>query len=254
MATASLQLYSTFDPREIHFGAPDKNAKGGKFVPLVGADGSRRRWVIQTPALVMPFGVSVFRDRPDSEAQSYSIDVSFRNLESSPKEAEFLDKMRQMDAHLLDCSVAKSKDWFGKLKSKDVLEDNYRKLIKDHPEFKYPPVMKVKVPMRDGVPQTKFFDEKRQETSIDYLVKGTQIKLILEVDRVWFVNSLFGVTWRALQGYVVSRPSRMDAYSFLDDDDEADDPDGLDGDGGLGGLNGLGGLDAAPLPLDAMDS
>jgi hypothetical protein len=229
-------LYTGFQPGSIKFGPVDRNRNGGKFVPLHGPDGAKKRITIQTPALSMPFGVSAFREKPDAEVQSYSIDVSFRNLESDPKLADFLAKMREVDATLIQGAVANCKDWFGgKQKSKETLEDNYRKLIKDHPEGKYPPVMKIKIPIQNGQVSAAFFDENRQPTDIDYLTKGTTIKLILEMDRVWFVNNTFGVTWRALQGAVVSRPSRMDKYSMLDDDES---------DAAILGL-GAGGLDAA---------
>lgn len=222
MATSqqnAVVLYSAFHPASIAFGAPDRNRNGGKFVPLTGADGAKRRITIQSPPLSMPFGVSAFREKPEAEIQSYSLDVSFRNAETDPKLAEFLAKMRELDALMIQASVANSKAWFGKQKSKDTLEDNYRKLIKDHPEGKYPAVMKIKIPIQNGQPSCMFFDESRQPCPIEYLTKGTTIKLILEMDRVWFVNNTFGVTWRALQGAVVSRPNRMDKYSMLDDDD-----------------------------------
>ena len=224
MASSSgVVLYTAFRPADIQFGAPDRNRNGGKFIPLLGPDGVKKRFTIQTPVLSMPFGVSAYREKPDAEVQSYSIDVSFRNVETDPKLSEFLDKMRQLDVRMLDASHEKCKEWFGgKQKSRDTLEDNYRRLIKDHPEGKYPPVMKVKIPLQNGQPTCMFFDENRQPAPIEYLTKGTTIKLILEVDRVWFVNNTFGISWRAAQGAVVSRPSRMDTYSMLDDEsDEA---------------------------------
>lgn len=237
-------MYNAFSPTGIRFGAPDRNRNGGKFVPLLDASGAKKRITIQTPTLSMPFGVSAYREKPEAEVQSYSIDVSFRNVDTDPRLAEFLDKMRQVDAHMLASSVSASKEWFGKQKSKDTLEDNYRKLVKDHPENKYPPIMKIKIPIQNGQVACSFFDETRQPVPVDYLVKGTTVKLILEMDRVWFVNNTFGVTWRALQGAVVSRPSRMDKWSMLDDEtDEAllgivDDE-----------AAGLGGADAAMAEL-----
>lgn len=221
MAANNIVLYTAFDPTSVSFGPPDRNRNGGKFVPILNTDGSKRRITIQTPVLSMPFGVSAFREKPDAEVQSYSIDVSFRNLDTDPKLTDFLTKMRGLDVKMIESAVANSKSWFGKQKSKETLEDNYRKLVKDHPEGKYPPVMKVKVPIQNGQPSCVFFDESRQPCDIDYLVKGTTIKLILEMDRVWFVNQSFGVSWRAVQGAVVSRPNRMDTYSMLDDGDDA---------------------------------
>ena len=219
----SVTMYTAFQPSEVKFGAVDRNRNGGKFVPIVGADGNKKRLTIQTPALAMPFGVSAYRERPEGDIQSYSIDVSFRNLEADPKVADFLAKMRALDGAMLDASLANSKDWFGKQKSIGVLEDNYRRLVKDHAENKYPPVMKIKVPLSNGSPSAMFFDENRQPVTIDYLTKGCTVKLILEMDRVWFINNSFGVTWRALQGAVVTRPSRMDTYSMIDDNDNESD-------------------------------
>lgn len=216
-------LYTALDASAINFGGVDRNRNGGKFVPLLGPDGQKKRVTIQTPSLSLPFGVSAYREKPDGDIQSYSVDVSFRNSDTDPKQAEFLNKMRQLDARMLEASVAHSKEWFGKQKSIDTLTDNYRHLIKEHPEHKYPPVMKIKVPLSNGAPNAMFFDENRQPVPIDYLTKGCTIKLILEMDRVWFVNNTFGVTWRALQAAVVSRPNRMDSYSMLDDDDDESD-------------------------------
>lgn len=241
MATSGVILYTAFQPNDICFGPPDRNRNGGKFVPITGPDGVKKRITIQTPALSMPFGVSAYREKPEAEIQSYSIDVSFRNLETDAKLADFMTKMRGIDVKMLDASHEKCKEWFGgKQKSRDTLEDNYRKLIKDHPENKYPPVMKVKIPIQNGQPNCMFFDENRQPVGIDYLTKGTTIKLILEVDRVWFVNNTFGVTWRAMQGMVVSRPSRMDKFCMLDEEsDEA--------------VMGLGGGGALPDDSDMGD-
>ncbi len=241
---SNVVLFTTLEPSSVQFGGVDRNRNGGKFVPLLGPDGQKKRVTIQTPALSLPFGVSAYREKPDGDIQSYSIDVSFRNADTDPKQAEFLNKMRQLDARMLEASVANSKEWFGKQKSIDTLTDNYRHLIKEHPEHKYPPVMKIKVPLSNGVPSAMFFDENRQPVSIDYLTKGCTIKLILEMDRVWFVNNTYGVTWRALQGAVVSRPNRMDSYSMLDDDDESDEALlGLSGGAGAGG----------PMAVDAIN-
>ena len=242
-------LYSAFQPSGVQYGPVDRNRNGGKFVPLLGTDGAKKRFTIQTPPLSMPFGISAYREKPDAEVQSYSLDVSFRNTDSDPRVAEFLQKMQDLDAHMLHASVENSKAWFGKVKSKDTLEDNYRRLVKAHPQGKYPPVMKIKIPIQNGQVACMFFDESKKPTDLDYLTKGTTIKLILEMDRVWFVNNTFGVTWRALQGAVVSRPSRMDTYSMIDED--VDDATLLGLDSGAGGLGGDGGLRTDDMEMPA---
>lgn len=222
MARSGVILFSALQPSDIGFGPSERNQHGGKFVPLTGPDGVKRRITIQTPTMSMPFGVSAYREKPDGDVQSYSVDVSFKDLEANPKVAEFLAKMEAIDALLVDTSVARSVEWFGRQKSRDTLDDNYRTLIKVNKEGKYPPVMKIKVPLnREGKPTCAFFDEKRNPVDIDYLVNGTKVKMIIEVDRVWFVNNTFGITWRAAQLAVVSRPSNFTSeYSMLDDDND----------------------------------
>ena len=226
LSKPAVMMFSAFQPPAVGFGPPDKNRNGGKFVPLLGPDGQRRRFTLQTPVLAMPFGVSTYGDKEgDGEIQSYSIDVSFRDPDA--RISEFLGKMKELDAHMLNSSVTNSLSWFGKQKSKDVLEDNYRKLVKEDPTGKHAPILKIKIPIvRDARTDEKrvscsFYDENQNRITIDDLVNGMTIRFIIELDRVWFVNSMFGVSWRAAQAQVVSRPSSFAEFSMLDDSDEA---------------------------------
>ena len=217
-------LFSAFDASSLHFGALEKNKKGGKIVSLStaassGADGPKRRVVIQTPVVAVPFGVTPYQEATTGEIQSYSIDISFRNHETDPRLADFLGRMRRLDEVLLDTAVANSKEWFGKAMSKDVVKEFIRKLVKDPTNPQYAPVMKIKVPVVNGQPTSHFYDENRQPVGIDYLTKGSTIKMILELSpSVWFVNKNFGVTWKLLQAKVETRPRRLDSYAFCDED------------------------------------
>lgn len=213
---------SKFVPTAARFGAVEKNKMGGKFVPIVDENGQKFRLTIQTPALALPFGISAYRERPDADVSSYSIDVSFRGFETDPKIAAFMDRMKEFDEHMLDAAVAHSKEWYGgKQKSKEILEDSYRRLVKVHPEGKYAPVMKIKIPMLNGKPNCSFFDVDKTPIGVDDIPKGATVKVICEVTQVWFVGSTWGVTWRALQVLVASKPDRLGEFAFQDDDDAA---------------------------------
>lgn len=214
-------LYSSFDAAALQFGPVDKNKKGGKVVPLgvPGADGSKKRIVIQTPVVAVPFGVTPYQEATTGEIQSYSIDISFRNLDTDPRIADFLERMKRLDDVLLEAAVKNSKEWFGKSMSKDVIKEFIRKMVKEHATGQYPPVMKVKVPVINGEPTSHFYDENRQPVPIDFITKGSTLKMILELTPMWFVNKNFGVTWKLLQAAVVSRPRRLDSYAFCDDGD-----------------------------------
>ena len=213
-------LFSAFDASTLQFAPLEKNKKGGKMVNLYTPcpDGSKKRITIQTPIVAVPFGVTPYQEATTGEIQSYSIDISFRNMDTDPRIADFLARMRNLDDVLLNVAVANSKEWFGKAMSKDVVKEFIRKLVKDPVNTQYPPVMKIKVPVVNGEPTSHFYDENRQPVGIDYITKGCTIKMILELSpSVWFVNKNFGVTWKLLQAAVVTRPRRLDSYAFSDE-------------------------------------
>ena len=145
---ANIILANAFDPKAVTFSALEKNKKGGKviFIGIPDANGQRQRITLQTPPLALPFGVSPYTEASTGEVQSYSLDVSYRGADASPKVAEFLARMRQLDDVLLDVAVENSKEWFGKKMSKEILSEFYRKLVKDSATpGQYPPVTKFKV-------------------------------------------------------------------------------------------------------------
>ena len=90
--------------------------------------------------------MSTFTDEKTG-AVKYSLDISFRGMESEPKIQEFHDKMHSIDEMLIKEGVAHSKEWFGKKMSKEVIQEFYRPLVKPSkdPE-KYAPTMKFKIP------------------------------------------------------------------------------------------------------------
>ena len=224
MASPNVVLYNAFDANNIRFAPMEKNKKGGKIVNVsYGPEVSKRRVILQTPIVSIPFGVTPYQEVSTGEIQSYSIDISFRNMNSDPKMADFLDRMRGLDNLLLDTGVENSKEWFGKPMNRELVQEFCRKLVKDPANTQYPPTMKVKVPMVNGEPSAMFFDENRNPVKIDYFTKGTTVKMILELSSVWFVNKNYGITWRLIQAAAVSKPRRLDGYSFQDDDEEIEE-------------------------------
>jgi hypothetical protein len=218
--------HDEFEPRGIRFSGLEKNRKGGKVVYLSlneVTSSARQRITIQTPVVALPFGVTPYQEASTGEIQSYSVDMSFNGYDvaGSPI-ARFLDKMRALDETILDAAVANSKEWFGKQMSREIVAEFYRKLVRDPSDPKYSPVMRTKVQLNNGEPAALFFGEDRQPRTIDYVTKRSSVMMILELDRLWFVNKNFGCTWRVLQLKVCSKPRHLEGYSFQDDDGDAD--------------------------------
>lgn len=211
-------LSSNFDPKTVVFSGVEKTKKGGKIVYLGTGSTGKERIVIQTPPMPMPFGITPYQEASTGDIQSYSIDVSFRTAETDPRVASFAFKLRELDEMLIEAGTKHSQEWFGKKMTKELVGEFYRKLLKENPN--YPPILKIKVAVDShGEPSAQFFDENRAPVSIDYLVKGSTVKMICELSSVWFVNKTFGATFRLVQAAVVSKPKRLSGYSFADEDD-----------------------------------
>lgn len=179
----------------------------------VGPDGKQRVY-LQTPPMPLPFGVSPYVDA-SGQTQSYSLDASFRTADADSAVAGFMFKLRELDTLLLDTGVTRAKEFFGKNFDRGTVEAFYRTLVKQsNPD--YPPVVKVKVPLKGGEPDAQFFDEHRNPVGIDYLTKGTTVRMIVEISSIWFVNKTYGVTLKLVQAQAVARPNRMEAFAFVD--------------------------------------
>lgn len=220
----SITLSTNFDPKAIQFGPLDKNKKGGKIVYLGFGPDAKERIQIQTPNMVLPFGVTPYQDTPGGDIQSYSVDVSFRTADVDPKVADFQKKIEALDEYMIDVATERSQEWFGKSMTRELVSEFYRKLI-NNKNPAYPPVLKVKVGVGlNGEPSAHFYDESKTPVSIEYLGKGSTVKMICELSSVWFVNKTFGCTFRLSQAAVVSKPRRLQGYAFQDENDEPCDP------------------------------
>ena len=220
----AIVLPKNFDSSDITFDAVKKNAMGGNIVYIKYQDQPKLR--LQTPVLSAPFGLSTFID-DKTGAVKYILDISFRGSEEDPKIMQFQEKMVQLDDYLLDQAVERSKEWFGKKQSKEVVENFYRPIVKPAKDpTKYAPTMKFKIQTKrgDGTIDVEAFDSDRNPLDIkDAMVPGVKIQAIIEASSVWFVNkTMFGISWRLVQIKVL--PSdKLAGFSFQNEDEEEEE-------------------------------
>lgn len=209
MSSAAIILHSEFAPRDdVKFSPVTKTAKGSKIVYANGRHGGKVR--IQTPVMSAPFGVSKFDDAATGNS-SYSLDLSFRDMDTDEKIGKFLETCRAFDEHVLDVAVSNSKEWLGKEMSREIVKEFYRSLVRDPSDPKYKPTIRLKIS-----PYTEFYDENHNRVELDYITKGSSVRCIVEVS-TWFVNKSFGVSLRILQAQVVSRPLGISGFAFADE-------------------------------------
>ena len=218
---APIYTAKTFDASAINFGPVEKNKMGGKFIPLTNEQGTKTRVTLQFPTLHLPFGLSGYRERPEDEPVSYSADLSFRGIDENQNVKLILDKMNALDKHLIDAAHANSVAGFGKQKSRELLEDTYRKLTKVDETGKYAPILKTKIAMLNGKPNVQIFDTDKSQIGIEDVARGSSVKVIAEIASIWQVGSTaWGVTWRAVQILVVEKPNKLAGFAFVDDGDD----------------------------------
>ena len=213
----SIMTAKTFEPSALCFGQVERNSRGGKFIPIVDKHGKKARVTVQFPTLHLPFGISGYREKPEDEPASYSVDLSFRGIEDNENIQILLDKLNALDKHLLDAAEKHSHAWFGRPKTNDVLKATYRYLTKQDNLKKYPPILKTKIAMLNGKPNVQIFDVDRTPITIEDVPRGSYVKVISEIASIWQVSSMWGVTFRAVQILVMEKPSKLSTFAFVDD-------------------------------------
>ena len=194
------------------------------------------RLILQTPRFTLPFNMSVF---DKGGPPKYSIEASFRGMESYPKLQEFHDKFQALDEKLITDGMSNSMAWFKKKKTtREVVEALFHKQIKlsrdkisGEPDGRFPPTIRFKLPFRNDKFQFKVYNlGTREEINLgetplnQLLVKGSSVKALVQCSGLWFASGRFGCTWNVVQ-LRVRVPARLTTYSFLADSDDEENED-----------------------------
>ena len=111
----------------------------------------------------------------------------------------FMETMKSLDTHLIEMGVKNSPEWFGKQMSKEVVEELYRPLVKESKQpDKYAPTLKLKVRSMNNEPMVEAFDSNKQPFDMAHFTGGSEVKAIMDISPIWFVNKQFGITFKLL--------------------------------------------------------
>lgn len=207
-------------PKNVHasefaFSNVIKNKAGGAMVFV--NYGNQRKFILQTPLLGVPFGLSEYT--PDNGPVKYSIDGSFNGYIDDPKIKQFHEAIQSIDNMMIDKGVENSVAWFGKAMSREVVENLYRPLIKasKFPD-KYAPTIKFKIRSRGEHLDVEAYTPDRDRFDLHTMTPGTKVKLLVELAPVWFVNKQFGLTFNIVQAEVHPL-EKLTGWSFQEDDE-----------------------------------
>jgi hypothetical protein len=222
------------DVGRVSVSEPKTNENGGKSIYL---NYDKHPFIIQTPKMSMPYNMSVY---DKGEYPKYSVEVSFRDMDTNANVKKFYDNFDSVDNFLVDEGVNNSMAWFKKKKAhRDVvlaLFSPHIKLSRDREtgevDGKYPPTMRLKLPVRDGKPGFDIYDfnqNKLDRPLEELFVKGAQIQALVKCSGIWIVGGKFGCSWNVSQ-IMVDAPATIQSYAFIDDSDGEEDG-GEDSDG-----------------------
>ena len=216
---------ANFDTNQVTFRAPKILDSGAKQVYL---DYEGRPLLTQTASMPLPYGLNTY---DKAGPTTYSVDLSFRGMETDPKVKSFYDMMVAFDELLIEAGIKNSQAWFKMPNaSREVIKAFYTpsvkvSLDKDGKPKPYPPTFKVKLPKKNGTFETAFYDtEKRPYEGVaveELMVKGARGVFLLKCTGLWFAGSKFGASWKAVQVKMDSVPQYGlgRGCAILDDDD-----------------------------------
>ncbi len=223
----------------------DSKAIAGFKSAFLNYNGDNKLYV-QTPSLPTPFGLSAFagnKDQPQAGAPKYTLDLNLRGYDNNPKVQAFYTLLKDLDNYMIDQGVKNSVAWFGKAKSREVVEDNYNAMLKQSVNKKtgeaYDPSVKVKVQYKRD--NTNEFDcevfnnknEPLEDTLVETLKEAvkarSEVTCVIECTGLYVQGTgKFGLGWKLIQARIdkSSGSSTLEAGrpAFVDEDGDDEAP------------------------------
>lgn len=225
---SAVLLSNEFKTEHISFTEPRKNQMGGQNVLInYNNNGRNGPLIVQTPRLRLPFGVS--RQEPEGGGPTrYTINISVN--ESGGPQSQFFNFIKTLEEHVLNIAVEKSEVWFGKKKSKEVILELMRSVVKYPKETtKYDPTVKIKLPYNDKGPQFNLEDENKSsvnvwldgEIDLACMPKGSEAVCVIQCTGVYFIGkSQFGIGFKVLKARVY-HGNLLKNIEIVDDEEDA---------------------------------
>ena len=253
MASPAVINVTKINANDIDFAEPKRNKNGGV---SIGLKYNKQNVQFRIPKVVFPGGVQV-KENPNKDGSvsvSYNLSASMNGgdpygvdpSEDPSETAKLYNFMRDLQERVIQAAVEKSPSWFGKKRGEESIRDSFNKFVSVSvdktdsgyvPNGKYPPSLRMKLPVYDGKVAMEAIDADDNDVTLttetlpEVFTKGSSAKLVLQAT-IYLVGQSFGVTWKPSYAQVFQR-KKASARDFfkrdVDDaeeaDDEADDED-----------------------------
>ena len=236
MATIAIVSSSNLDINKVTFGDIRLNKAGGKSVPIKY---NGQPLQIRLEKTSYPMGVNV---KETDNGIAYTMSLTLKGCDPYAKEragpevgsiGTLYNFLQDLQTRVLDAAETNSSKWFSKTRSRTVLEDTMKMFIAPSvekvngewvPSGKYPPSLKMKVPVYDGRVAMDVTDS--QGKPVEVTTENIQQVFPKRVDAsvvvspgIYVSGQGFGVTWRVSYAKV-SPPQRTTAADIFRDEIE----------------------------------
>lgn len=237
MATNAIISASSLDSSKVSFGDIRLNKAGGKSVPIKY---NGQNLQIRVPEETYPMGINI---KDGENGTTYMMSLTLKGCDPFAKERASSDTgfhgnlynfLLDLQNKLLDTAEANSSKWFGKSRTRSVLEELMKQSISPSVEKvngewvatgKYPPSLRMKVPVYNNVVSMDVINSQGKpiEINVDNIAsifpKRFRASLVVSPS-VYVSGQGFGMTWRISYARV-SPPQRTTAADVFADEIEA---------------------------------
>lgn len=169
--TVPILTAANFDISKISFAAPKKDDYGSRI--YINYDG--KPFMLKTPYVRFPFGLSKTPDKFNSGPEpKFTLPMTFSEWTSDHEDTDvkaFYNLMVQFEQMVIDHITEKSKDYFGKKKSRDTIEELFSSPFKRGTNNKtgeeYAPKMTFRFPYYKGEFKCDVHVSKNDKVSIN---------------------------------------------------------------------------------------
>jgi len=179
------------------------------------------RLVLQSAtSMRIPFGLSVFKAEGGGQ-DKYSINLSFNGYQQAGDVKDFYETVTALDNAVKDQAVKNSKSWFGKDRTREVIEEFFTPSIKFSKDTSkdYPPTMKLNLRRSGETFETKFYDVAGKPykgvPAEEMLGKGVLVTALMECSDVWIAGTgKFSLRWNVTQIIIHKIPDGRAEFAF----------------------------------------
>lgn len=167
-------------------------------------DGSIGKFYVLTDVVYLQFGLSSFKTSQGT--LKWNADISFYKKEENPGLNALFNLATELDKFAIDLVEQKCETWYGKKKSREVLEDKFIGLVRRSPGDKYAPTLKVHAnslpnnkskfsfPITDSQDNVIECSPTNEDQVRQLVPKGSKVRMILEFSNLWFAK-IGGFGW-----------------------------------------------------------